>query len=331
MRVLLTGGAGYIGSHICVDLLEAGHEVHVIDDLSVGRADVMDKIAAICGHSPQFSKLDLRDADALQALFSAHQFDAVIHLAGLKSVAESVARPERYRDVNVGGARRLIEAMETHQVFSMIFSSTATIYGEPTRFPLTEDMPSAPVHPYAESKLTVENLLRERQRTQSRWRVAILRYFNPVGAHPSFLIGERSGRGDNLMPKLCAAAAGEAELQVYGDDYPTPDGTAVRDYIHIMDLSAGHLRALQWLEREQGLLCCNLGTGRGLSVLQMIEAFKRANDLELPYSIAPRRPGDVPTLLADPSLAERELDWRADLGAEAMCRDSWRWAQAERN
>ena len=329
MRVLLTGGAGYIGSHLCVNLLEAGHAVHIIDNLSSGRFNVIEKIHAICSRSPEFSELDLRDADALRSLFSAHAFDAVVHMAGLKSVAESVANPRRYHEVNVDGAGHLLDAMQAHGVFTMVFSSSATIYGDAQRLPVTEDATPKPINPYGETKLAVENLLRERKAAESSWRIAILRYFNPVGAHPSALIGERTDRGDNLMPKLCAAAAGRMRLKVYGDDYPTADGTAVRDYIHVMDLTAGHLRALEWLADHDELLCCNLGTGRGLSVRQMIKTFERANNMTLPHSIVARRPGDVPTLFADPALAERMLGWRADRGPEEMCRDSWRWTQVE--
>jgi len=324
--ILVTGGAGYIGSHTVVELLGAGHEVTVVDNFCNSAPAVPERIARIAGRMPVFVKADVRDRAALQSLFQARHYDAVIHFAGLKAVGESVAEPLRYYDNNVGGSLTLFETMAQYGLRTVVFSSSATVYGDPASVPIREDFPVAPTNPYGRSKLMVEEILREAAAADPRWRVALLRYFNPVGAHASGLIGEDpNGVPNNLMPFISQVAVGRREaLSVWGDDYPTPDGTGVRDYIHVVDLARGHLAALGHLP-DSGVLTANLGTGRGYSVLEMVRAFEQASGRKVAYRIAARRPGDVAACYADPSLAAERLGWRAQLDLSRMCADTWRW------
>ena len=324
--ILVTGGAGYIGSHTVVELLGAGHEVTVVDNFCNSAPAGPERIARIAGRMPVFVKADVRDRAALQSLLQARHYDAVIHFAGLKAVGESVAEPLRYYDNNVGGSLTLFETMAQYGLRTVVFSSSATVYGDPASVPIREDFPVAPTNPYGRSKLMVEEILREAAAADPRWRVALLRYFNPVGAHASGLIGEDpNGVPNNLMPFISQVAVGRREaLSVWGDDYPTPDGTGVRDYIHVVDLARGHLAALGHLP-DSGVLTANLGTGRGYSVLEMVRAFEQASGRKVAYRIAARRPGDVAACYADPSLAAERLGWRAQLDLSRMCADTWRW------
>ena len=324
--ILVTGGAGYIGSHTVVELLGAGHEVTVVDNFCNSAPAVPERIARIAGRMPVFVKADVRDRAALQSLLQARHYDAVIHFAGLKAVGESVAEPLRYYDNNVGGSLTLFETMAQYGLRTVVFSSSATVYGDPASVPIREDFPVAPTNPYGRSKLMVEEILREAAAADPRWRVALLRYFNPVGAHASGLIGEDpNGVPNNLRPFISQVAVGRREaLSVWGDDYPTPDGTGVRDYIHVVDLARGHLAALGHMP-DSGVLTANLGTGRGYSVLEMVRAFEQASGRKVAYRIAARRPGDVAACYADPSLAAERLGWRAQLDLSRMCADTWRW------
>ena len=327
-RILVTGGAGYIGSHTTLALLQAGFEVVVLDNLCNSSAKSLERVTEIAGRAPTFICGDVRDRAQLDRLFAEHPISAVLHFAGLKAVGESVADPLRYYDVNVCGAVTLCQAMQAAGVFSLVFSSSATVYGDPTRVPIDEDQPvGQPANPYGRSKLMVEQILADLAAANGAWRVALLRYFNPVGAHESGRIGEDpSGIPNNLLPYIAQVAVGKlAELTVFGDDYPTPDGTGVRDYIHVVDLADGHLRALQALHARPGVHVWNLGTGTGTSVLQMLQAFEQASGRMVPYRIAPRRAGDVATCYANPAKAERELGWKATRGLEQMMRDTWRW------
>lgn len=327
MNILLTGGTGYIGSHTCVHLLEQGHDAVIMDNLSNSSAESVDRIQSITGRRPKFIKGDLRDRDAMDDLFSSCRIDAVIHFAGLKSVAESVRIPLLYYANNITATVVLLETMNTHGLKTLVFSSSATVYGEPQKVPITEDAPLNPVNPYGRTKRIIEDILRDLHASDPDWSIAILRYFNPVGAHPSGKIGEiPSGIPNNLMPYACKVATGELpELYVYGNDYPTPDGTGIRDYIHVMDLAKGHLRALEKITAARGLLTCNLGTGRGYSVLEMVAGLEKACKNRIPYKITGRRPGDVPVCFADPSLSGRLLNWKAALDIDRMCADAWRW------
>jgi UDP-glucose 4-epimerase len=325
--ILVTGGTGFIGSHACVALLEASFEPIVLDNLCNSEASVIGRIGQICGREPGFVEGDIRDARLLDDLFKNHQVSAVMHFAGLKAVGESVSEPERYHDNNVVGTSVLLAAMQNAGVKTIVFSSSATVYGDPDSVPITEDAPLRATNPYGETKLAIENMLADIHIADSNWRIACLRYFNPVGAHPSGLIGEKpSGVPENLVPFITQAAAGlRGDLKVFGNDYDTIDGTGVRDYIHVMDLVEGHLAALDYLEREGGILTVNLGTGHGISVLEMIEAFESTNDCKVPYRIAPRRPGDIARCWADVTLAGNMLGWRSERTLEDMCRDAWRW------
>lgn len=325
-KILVTGGAGYIGSHACVELLQAGHEVVVVDNLCNSRCEVLGRIERIAGRPVAFHECDVRDVSALRQIFRGHAIDAVLHFAGLKAVEESVARPLEYYDNNVGGTLALCAAMAEAGVRQLVFSSSATVYGDPDAVPVREDHPLRPTNPYGRSKAMVESILQDLFRSDSAWKIALLRYFNPVGAHESGLIGEDPGGvPNNLVPFIAQVAAGRREaLNVYGNDYPTPDGTGVRDYIHVVDLARGHLAALEKLTSRE-VLTANLGTGRGYSVLEMVEAFRQASGREIPYRIVARRRGDVAASYADPGLAARLLGWRAERGLEEMCRDVWRW------
>jgi len=327
MNVLVTGGAGYIGSHTCVELLEAGHRVVVVDNLANSKEESLRRVRALTGKSLTFHQVDLRDKLALDAIFSAQRIDAVIHFAGLKAVGESVAKPLAYYHNNVTGTLILCEVMRAHGVTDIVFSSSATVYGDPDEVPIKEDAPLGPTNPYGRTKWMIEKILRDLHVADQAWNIALLRYFNPVGAHPSGRIGEDpSGIPNNLLPYIAQVAVGKLdELQVFGGDYPTHDGTGVRDYIHVVDLALGHLRALDRLQDGPGVVTYNLGTGQGYSVIDVIKAFKRVSGREVPYRIVDRRSGDVATSYADPSRAERELGWTAERGIDEMCADVWRW------
>lgn len=328
MQILVTGGAGYIGSHTCVELIKAGYQVVVVDNLCNSKISVLDRVATITGTSLPFIQIDLRDRESLEQVFSEYQFDAVIHFAGLKAVGESVAEPLRYYDNNVEGSLVLFQVMAAHGVKNLVFSSSATVYGDPATVPILEDFPLAATNPYGRSKLMIEEMLRDVATSDPAWRIALLRYFNPAGAHESGLIGEDPNDiPNNLFPYVAQVASGRRELlSVYGDDYPTVDGTGVRDYIHVVDLAIGHVKTLvRLLSKEAGVMAYNLGTGCGSSVLQMIQAFEQASGRRIPYRIVARRPGDIAVCYADASLAQRELNWRAERSIEQMCTDSWRW------
>lgn len=335
MHILVTGGAGYIGSHTCLQLLARGDEVTVFDNLSNSSPVGLARVAHLAGRPVHFVQGDIRDAVALEALFAQHRFEGVMHFAGLKAVGESVEQPLRYFENNVAGSLTLLQAMGQAGCKTIVFSSSATVYGDPQTLPLTEDAPLSATNPYGRSKLMVEQILADLYASDPAWRIARLRYFNPVGAHPSGLIGEDPrGIPNNLMPYISQVAAGTLErLAVFGKDYPTPDGTGVRDYIHVMDLAEGHLAALAYLDAQAGgtLLTTNLGTGRGISVLEMVAAFERASGKPIPYAFVARRPGDVASCYADTSLAERLLGWKARLGVDDMCADAWRWQVANPN
>jgi UDP-glucose 4-epimerase len=328
-KILVTGGLGYIGSHTAVELMKAGNDVLIVDNLSNSKLSVLDRIGRIVGRQPGFVRADLRDRKAIGEIFSAADFNAVIHFAGLKAVGESVAKPLEYYDNNVTGSLVLFEAMAAAGVKQLVFSSSATVYGDPASVPIREDFPLSATNPYGRSKLIIEEILRDLHRSDAAWRIALLRYFNPVGAHAAGIIGEDpNGIPNNLVPYIAQVAVGKLrELSVFGGDYPTPDGTGVRDYIHVVDLAVGHLAALQALARREGVLTVNLGTGRGYSVLEMVRAFADASGRDVPYRIAPRRPGDIAQCYADPSLARELLGWQAERGIEAMCSDAWRWQQ----
>jgi UDP-glucose 4-epimerase len=327
--VLVSGGAGYIGSHTCVELLQAGHEVIVFDNLCNSKSSVLERIGQIAGRQPEFIEGDIRDKAALERIFASHSIAAVLHFAGLKAVGESVAQPLAYYDNNVHGSMVLLDAMARHGVRTLVFSSSATVYGAPAALPIREDFPLGATNPYGRSKIMVEDMLRDLFIADPQWRIALLRYFNPVGAHDSGLIGESPGGiPNNLMPYISQVAAGKLEaLSVFGDDYPTPDGTGVRDYIHVVDLARGHLAALDYLGKSAGVITVNLGTGEGYSVLDMVHAFERASGVKIPYRIVGRRAGDIAACYTDPQLARTLLGWWAELGLERMCRDTWRWQQ----
>jgi len=327
-KVLVTGGAGYIGSHTIVELLNAGHEVVALDNLSNASALSLDRVETITGQHLTFVEGDVRDTDLLDQIFTSHSIVAVIHFAGLKAVGESVDKPLEYYDNNVNGSRKLFNSMRTHDVKTIIFSSSATVYGDPLELPLKESMPTGvPTNPYGMSKLMIENILDDLYTSDSNWRIACLRYFNPVGAHDSGLIGEDpTGIPNNLMPYITQTALGKlSELSVFGGDYPTPDGSCVRDYIHVVDLAKGHLAALEKCQKDNGMHTINLGTGQGYSVFEMINTFERVNDVKVPYKITGRRTGDVTACYADTTLAKQSLNWIAERGLDEMCRDSWNW------
>jgi UDP-glucose 4-epimerase len=327
MRTLVTGGAGYIGSHTVVQLLEAGHEVVVLDNLANSKRAAIERVNEITGRKADLRVVDLLDADGVTALLEETRPEAVVHFAGLKAVGESVEQPERYYRNNVGGTLNLVRAMDAAGCRTIVFSSSATVYGDPASVPIREDFPLTATNPYGWSKLMVEQVLRDVHRSDDRWRVGLLRYFNPVGAHPSGRIGEDpQGIPNNLVPFIAQVAVGRRDrLRVFGDDYPTPDGTGVRDYIHVVDLADGHLAALEALADRGGCHAWTLGTGRGHSVLEVVHAFARASGRQIPYDVVPRRPGDVAATFADPAKAQAELGWTARLDLDAMCADTWRW------
>jgi UDP-glucose 4-epimerase len=328
-NILVTGGAGYIGSHTCVELLAAGHNLVVIDNFSNSKPAVLGRVEQISGRQVPFMEVDIRDRGALRDVFRQHAIDAVIHFAGLKAVGESVSQPLRYYDNNISGSIALFEVMAESGVKTLVFSSSATVYGDPHSVPIREDFPLSATNPYGRSKLMLEDILRDLSRSDESWKIALLRYFNPVGAHESGIIGEDpNGIPNNLMPYITQVAVGKLpQLSVFGDDYPTPDGTGVRDYIHVVDLARGHLAALEALSGTSGVMAVNLGTGQGYSVLDVVRAFEKASDRPVPYRIVPRRPGDVAQCYADPTLAKELLGWQAQRGLDEMCRDSWRWQQ----
>ena len=334
MKVLVAGGAGYIGSHTCVALQEAGHDVVIVDSLVNSQPECIDKLQKITREKACFIQADLRDRTRLAWIFSEHRIDAVINFAGHKAVNESIWRPLEYYDNNLNCAISLLECMLAAGVRQLVFSSSAAIYGHAAVLPIAESAPLAPENPYGRTKQQIEEILLDMANADTEWRLAILRYFNPVGAHPSGLIGELpSGLPNNLMPLIANVAAGEMNrLDIFGGDYETEDGTAVRDFIHVMDLAEGHVQALHSLEQsiEGKVITANLGTGVGHSVLELVRAFEVASGREIPYSIVARRAGDVAVSYADPTLARRELDWHAKLGLEAMCRDTWNWKSSFR-
>ena len=325
--ILVTGGTGYIGSHTVVELMQAGFEVLIADNFCNSKPSVLGRIERIVGRRPGFVEADVRNREAMRALFANYRVDAVIHFAGLKAVGESVAQPLRYYDNNINGSLVLFETMADAGVKSLVFSSSATVYGDPHAVPIREDFPLSATNPYGRSKLIIEEILGDIFRADTSWRIALLRYFNPVGAHESGLIGEDpNGIPNNLMPYIAKVAIGNlAELSVFGSDYPTHDGTGVRDYIHVVDLARGHLAALKTLSASPGVVTANLGTGQGYSVLDVVRAFEAASGKKVPYKIVGRRPGDIAACYSDPALAKTLLGWQAQYGLEEMCRDAWRW------
>lgn len=327
MNILLTGGAGYIGSHACVVLLENGHNVVVADNLCNSNPESIQRVEKIAGKRVDFYQKDLRDEAGMNEIFCRHSIDAVIHFAGLKSVAESVAQPLAYYRNNIDSTLALCEVMRAHGVRNLVFSSSATVYGNPDKVPIDEKAPLKPFNPYGRTKWFIEKILADLCFSDNAWNISLLRYFNPVGAHESGLIGEDpSDVPNNLMPYISQVAVGKLpELMVYGNDYDTFDGTGVRDYIHVMDLAQGHLNALERLTAVPGMATYNLGTGKGYSVLEMVAAFEKASGKKIAYKIVARRPGDIATCYADPSLAEIKLGWKAGRGIDEMCADAWRW------
>ena len=326
-KILVTGGAGFIGSHTCVALLDAGHDVVVLDNLCNSSASVIERVGQICQREPVFVEGDIRDRALLDNLFDEHEFTAVVHFAGLKAVGESVEKPLDYYDNNVSGTLVLLQAMQAAGVKTLVFSSSATVYGDPASTPISEDFQRAATNPYGNTKLVIEDILADLHRSEPDWRIARLRYFNPIGAHKSGLIGENpKGIPNNLMPYLLQTVAGlRDELSVFGNDYDTPDGTGIRDYIHVVDLANGHVAALNRLQNKQELLTVNLGTGNGVSVLEMISAFEEVNGCRIPFKITARRAGDIAKCWADTRLAEELLGWQAEHTLADMCRDSWLW------
>lgn len=330
MAILVTGGAGFIGSHTTVQLLEAGYEVVILDNLCNSSPEVIHRIQQITAKSLAFYRGDIRDHDLLQRIFAQHSISNVLHFAGLKAVGESVREPLKYYNNNITGSLVLIEEMVRAGIFNLVFSSSATVYGNPQSVPISEDAPTGgTTNPYGTSKYIMERMLCDIQHADPRWSITLLRYFNPVGAHPSGLIGENpNGIPNNLLPYICQVAVGKlAQLSVFGNDYPTPDGTGVRDYIHVMDLADGHLCAMRARQNRPGIHIYNLGTGNGYSVLDMIHAFEQASGRTIPYQIAPRRAGDIATCYANPAKAARELDWHATRSLPAMMHDAWHWQQ----
>lgn len=329
MAILVTGGTGYIGSHTCVEMLESGLDVVILDNLSNSKIEVVHRIEKITGRRPVFHKGDLLDAEGLERLFASHSFEAVIHFAGFKAVGESVERPLHYYRNNLIGTLNLLEAMRIAEVHRMVFSSSATVYDPGNASPLKEEMVCGASNPYGRTKWMIEEMLRDFQQAHPQWEIALLRYFNPIGAHSSGLIGEDpNGIPNNLMPYITQVAVGKRpHLTVFGKDYPTPDGTGVRDYIHVVDLARGHLRALEQMRGKGRCRAFNLGTGIGYSVLDVVETFQSVSGVEIPYRIGPRRPGDIAICYADPSRAAVELEWEATHDLGDMCRDSWHWQQ----
>ena len=327
MNILVTGGAGFIGSHTCLELLQNGYDVIVVDNLSNSKEESLRRVQELTGKKITFYKVDIRDRSGLDKIFSDHPIQAVVHFAGLKSMSELVGIPLQYFQNNVSGTLVLLELMKEHKVRDFVFSSSAGVYGGVKTVPITEAVPLSVLNPYARTKLMIEDILRDLSHAEPEWNTAILRYFNPVGAHPSGRIGEDpNGIPNNLMPYVAQVAVGRLPfVRVWGNDYPTPDGTGVRDYIHVCDLAIGHIKALEKLETKPGLVTYNLCTGRGYSVLVVIQAFEKACQHEIPYQIMERRPGDAAISYADPTKANNELNWYAQKTIEDMCQDAWRW------
>lgn len=333
MAILVTGGAGYIGSHTVLELLNSGNDVVVIDNLCNSSRESLRRVEALTGRNVTFYEADVCDRNALQTIFAQHAIDAVIHFAGLKAVGESTQIPLKYYQNNIAATLVLCEEMERAGVFRLVFSSSATVYGDPHTVPIQEHFPTSATNPYGRSKLMVEEMLRDIVAADPRWSVVLLRYFNPVGAHISGQIGEDpNGIPNNLLPYIAQVAIGRLkQLSVFGNDYPTPDGTGVRDYIHVVDLSLGHLKALQYIADRHGVFTFNLGTGQGYSVLEMVKAFEQASGRAVPYQVVARRPGDIAVCYAEPDLAAQELGWRAELGLPEMMADTWRWQSQNPN
>ena len=333
MNILVTGGAGYIGSHTCVELLNAGYEITVVDNLSNSKEESLKRVQEITGKKLTFHKVDLLDQENLEKVFASHSIQSVIHFAGLKAMGESVKIPLDYFYNNITGTLILLKVMKKYKVHDIVFSSSAGVYGEAKTVPITEDFPTSALNPYGRTKLMIEDILRDLYTAEPEWNIALLRYFNPVGAHPSGKIGEDpKGIPNNLLPYVAQVAVGKHPyVRVWGNDYPTPDGTGIRDYIHVMDLASGHIKALEKLEKNPGLVVYNLGTGRGYSVLEVIHAFEKACGHTISYQIMERRPGDAAISYADPSKANHELDWYARRTIEEMCADAWRWQSQNPN
>ena len=331
MAILLPGGAGFIGSHTAVELLNKGRDIVIIDNFSNSKPEVLDAIKKITGKDFKFYEMDYLDRESLEKVFKENKIDAVMNFAGYKAVGESVQKPIEYYTNNISGALVLLDTMRKYGCKKFIFSSSATVYGEPDKMPITEDMPTGgTTNPYGTTKLFIEQILKDIYKSDNTWDICILRYFNPVGAHESGLIGEEpKGIPNNLMPYVARVAAGTLkELSVFGNDYPTPDGTGVRDYIHVVDLAKGHIKALEKIEKEnEGLFIYNLGTGKGVSVLDMVKGFEKATGRKVPYKIAPRRAGDIAMCYADPTKAEKELGWKAEKDIDDMCKDSWNYIE----
>lgn len=328
MAILVTGGAGYIGSHTCIELINAGYDVVVLDNLCNSSEKSLERVAQITGKKVPFYKVDILDREGMNEIFEKESIDSVIHFAGLKAVGESVSKPLEYYHNNITGTLLLCDVMRSHNVKNIIFSSSATVYGDPAFIPITEDCPKGKItNPYGQTKSMLEQILTDLHVADPEWNVVLLRYFNPIGAHESGLIGEDpKGIPNNLLPYIAQVAVGKLPcLGVFGDDYDTPDGTGVRDYIHVVDLAKGHVKALKKIEDKSGVSIYNLGTGNGYSVLQVVKAFEKACGKTIPYVIKPRRPGDIATCYADASKAKAELGWEAEYGIERMCADSWRW------
>ena len=333
-KILVTGGAGFIGSHTVVELQEAGYDVVVLDNLCNSSEKSLERVAKITGKEVPFYKADILDRDALEDIFSKEDISAVIHFAGLKAVGESVQKPWEYYENNIAGTLTLVDVMRKHNCKNIIFSSSATVYGNPAFIPITEECPKGQcTNPYGWTKSMLEQILSDIQKADNEWNVILLRYFNPIGAHKSGTIGENpSGIPNNLMPYITQVAVGKRDhLNVFGNDYDTHDGTGVRDYIHVVDLALGHVKALKKIEENAGLKIYNLGTGQGYSVLDIVKNFEEANGVKIPYEIQGRRPGDIATCYADPSLAKKELGWEAQYGIKEMCRDSWNWQRNNPN
>ena len=326
--ILVSGGTGFIGSHTCVELIEAGYDIAVFDNLSNSKLESLNRVEQICGVRPRFYQADMLDREALESIFAQESVDAVIHFAGYKAVGESVAKPWEYYHNNISGTLTLLDVMRNHGCKTMVFSSSATVYGDPAFVPITEDCPlGTPTNPYGKTKSMLEQILSDMCVSDPEWNVSLLRYFNPIGAHKSGLIGEDpNGIPNNLMPYITQVALGKLEkLGIFGNDYDTPDGTGVRDYIHVVDLAKGHVATLKATEGKTGVHVWNLGTGQGYSVLEVVHAFEKANNLTLPYEFLPRREGDVAQCYSSAEKARRELGWVAEMGLEDMCRDSWNW------
>jgi UDP-glucose 4-epimerase len=333
MSVLITGGTGYIGSHTVVEFLNNDYDVIIMDNLSNSKKEALNRIEKITGKKPKFYEVDLLDKEGMKKIFQENKIDSVIHFAGLKAVGESVEKPLLYYKNNITGTINLLEVMKEQGVKKIVFSSSATVYGYSTDVPFNEDTPLSATNPYGRTKLIIEEILRDIYVSDNNWGIALLRYFNPIGAHESGLIGEDpNGKPNNLMPYITQVAIGKRDkLSVFGDDYDTPDGTGVRDYIHVVDLAKGHLKALEKIMKENIAEAYNLGTGKGYSVLDLVKTFQKVNEVEIPYEITDRRPGDIAICYADPEKAKKELNWKAEKGIEEMCRDSWNWQKNNPN